>query len=200
VADLRDDSVALIFGIRRRIGFVVPDVVIEEQQRDELSITQHPVEKGSPISDHAFKNPVRVDMSCGFSDSTRGVGWSREAYEALLELQIKREPFSVTTGKRTYKNMLVKGIAAATDQRSEHSLMATVSLEEVIIVSTSSTSSSDQASPESTAPSSDQGAQQAAPLPPERPTGVGSEIPTPPARPSEFLAGNVGPAGGTAPT
>lgn len=200
MADLKDDSTALIFGVRRSFGFIVPDVVIEENQRDELTITQHPVEKGSPISDHAFKVPVRVDMQIGFSDSSGGAGWAREAYEMMLSLQIKREPFSVTTGKRTYNHMLVRSIAVQTDQRTEHALMATVGLEEVIIVSTSSTSSSDQASPESTAPSADQGAQQAAPLPPDRPTGVGGETPTPPSRPSEFFAGNVGPAGGTAPT
>lgn len=176
MATLQDDGAALIFGVRRRIGFVVPDVVIEESGKDELTITQHPVEKGSPISDHAFKNPVRVDMQCGFSDSRGGVGWSREAYEALLELQYMREPFSVTTGKRTYSNMLVRGIAASTDQRTEHALMATVSLEEVIIVSTSSTSSADQKSPQSTAPSQNEGPRQLQ------------------------SAGLVGPAGGTAPT
>lgn len=161
MADLKDDATALIFTNRRKIGFVIPDVVIEEQQRDELTITQHPVEKGSPISDHAFKNPVRVDMQCGWSDSKGGVGWSREAYEMLLGLQKQREPFSVTTGKRTYSNMLVKSIATTTDQRTEHSLMASVGLEEVIIVSTSSAvSAGNQSQPQSTTPSTDQGSKQ----------------------------------------
>jgi hypothetical protein len=202
MADLKDDFTALIFGTRRRIGFILPDIVIQEQGRDELTVTQHPVEKGSPISDHAFKVPVRVDMQCGFSDSTKGkgTGWSRDAYAALLMLQKLREPFSVTTGKRTYNNMLIKSIAQETDQRTEHSLMVSVGLEEVIIVSTSSTSASDQASPESTASSTNEGNRQAEALPVDRPIGVGGEIPTPPERPSEFFAGNVGPAGGTAPT
>ena len=48
---------ALISSPVRSIGTVIPDVVIEEAHRDELIITQHPVEKGATITDHAFARP-----------------------------------------------------------------------------------------------------------------------------------------------
>ena len=60
---------AMILGGSRQIGTIIPEVVIEEMHRDRLIITDHPVESGAAISDHAFKMPVEVDMRVGWSDS-----------------------------------------------------------------------------------------------------------------------------------
>ena len=38
----------------RNIGGIFPDVTTEEIHRDELQITQHPVETGAPVTDHCF--------------------------------------------------------------------------------------------------------------------------------------------------
>ncbi len=61
---------ALITGPGRSIGTLIPDVIVGEAHRDELIITQHPVEGGGIISDHAFLRPVEVEMQIGYSDST----------------------------------------------------------------------------------------------------------------------------------
>lgn len=165
---------ALITGPGRSIGTLIPDVVVGEAHRDELIITQHPVEGGGIISDHAFLRPVEVEMQIGYSDSTgRYVGYSRDAYERMRALQKSRRPINVSTGKRRYKNMLVRSIAVVTDSHSENILMATVSLQEVIIVSTQTTSTgsdttkpadskSDQASPSTTGSTTDKGSQEPA--------------------------------------
>ncbi len=163
---------ALITGPGRSIGTLIPDIVVAEAHRDELLITQHPVEGGGIISDHAFKRPAEVEMQIGYSDATgRYVGYSRDAYEALLAIQAARRPINVSTGKRRYRNMLVRGISTITDGHSANILMATVSLQEVIIVSTKTTgtgsdttkaadSPSDQASPSTTGGVTDMGSQQ----------------------------------------
>lgn len=131
-------SYALFFRSPRMIGTIVPDVVIQEDHRDELVITDHPVETGATISDHAFKRPVEVEMHCAWSDSTGGYeGYSIAVYEMLRALQQQREPFSVSTGKRQYSNMLINGLSVTTDGASEKILSCTVALREVIIVSTS---------------------------------------------------------------
>ena len=39
----------------RRIGLIVPSVVISEKHNDTLEITEHPVEVGAAISDHAYR-------------------------------------------------------------------------------------------------------------------------------------------------
>jgi hypothetical protein len=42
----------------------IPDATIEEVHNDELEITDHPVEKGTTISDHAFKRPSELIDHC----------------------------------------------------------------------------------------------------------------------------------------
>lgn len=53
-------------------------VTIEEVSQDELEITEHPIEQGSPISDHAYKRPAEVIIRCAWSNSPPpgGVGSS----------------------------------------------------------------------------------------------------------------------------
>lgn len=53
----------------RRLNTIVPDVTVEESHSDRLTVTQHPVAKGTPISDHAFKNPATITMRIGFTNA-----------------------------------------------------------------------------------------------------------------------------------
>lgn len=133
----------------RSIAGIIPSVVIEEQHTDDLMITQHPVESGADVTDHAVKMPAQVTMSCGFGQSGSNiVGASlfqpspRDAYNLLLSLQASKQPFDVITGKRSYKNMLVKRLTVVTDQETENVLMVDVELQEIIMVDTSTTGSS----------------------------------------------------------
>lgn len=48
---------------------IVAQAVIEEAHEDELEITDHPVEVGSVISDHAYLRPARVTIRCAWSNS-----------------------------------------------------------------------------------------------------------------------------------
>lgn len=133
----------------RRIGVLVPDVVISEKHQDALEITEHPVEIGAAISDHAYKKPSEVTMELGFSSGgslldfadTSNIGITaglspREIYRQLLDLQETRQPFEVITGKRTYQNMLIRAIEVTTDKNSEHVLMCTLTLRELNMTAT----------------------------------------------------------------
>jgi len=119
----------------RSIDKIIPNVVVEEMHRDRLSITSHPVEIGAAITDHAFKEPRELVMRCGWSNSTGGYeSFIQNTYTTLLNLQLERRPFAVSTGKRQYNNMLIADITVTTDAASEYILMATVQLQEVILV------------------------------------------------------------------
>jgi len=54
-------------------GTLLPDIiahaVIEESHIDRLEVTEHPVEQGASISDHAFKQPAFVSLLMGWSNS-----------------------------------------------------------------------------------------------------------------------------------
>lgn len=51
----------------------MPDIkamaVIRERHMDQLEITDHPVEQGASISDHAFKRPAEVTLEIAWSNS-----------------------------------------------------------------------------------------------------------------------------------
>ncbi|HDU2896812.1 TPA: hypothetical protein RFF92_001641 [Klebsiella aerogenes] len=142
----------------RRIGLIVPSVVVSEKHSDTLEITEHPVETGAPVSDHAYKRPSEVVMEVGFAGGgslldfidTSSLGLKlglspKETYQQILDLQSSRIPFDVVTGKRLYSNMLIRAIEVTTDRTSENVLMAVLTLREVIITQTQQISVADKA-------------------------------------------------------
>lgn len=153
---------AILVKPKRSFGPFEMQVVLEEVHSDDLEITDHPVEQGAIISDHAYKRPAEVRIMGGWSDSPvipdvfravaavpgatvegvqslikgNNVGQGRDIYAKILKLQSERTPFDVYTGKRTYTDMLIKSVNMTTDKDTEHSLLLTVTLRQVIIVNT----------------------------------------------------------------
>lgn len=159
------------FRSRRKIADFTAQVTVEEDHEDDLAITKHPVEQGAPITDHAYKEPARLRLVVGWSNSgdgssEQGDDYVRAIYARLLELQKTREPFSVTTGKRQYSNMLFASLGTTTTQETENSLIVVASLQEVIIVQTQAVTVPPrdvQANPEETADTTNAGSKQAVP-------------------------------------
>lgn len=106
-------------------------VTVEESGSDGLEITQHPVQRGAAITDHAFKKPASVTVKCVFGDADQSL---EETYRQLLSLQSTREPFDVVTGKRSYSNMLLKDLDVTTDVLTERVLAVSAGLQEIILV------------------------------------------------------------------
>jgi hypothetical protein len=138
---------AFFMPARRSIGGIVAQVTIDEQASDDVQITEHPVEQGAPIADHAFKRPSVVTIRAGW---TRQYAWDLSAesgvYGLLLSWQAALLPFDVATGKRHYTNMLIERLQVTTDNHTEFALMATITCRQVIIVSTSTTTAAQTAS------------------------------------------------------
>jgi hypothetical protein len=140
-----------IFVRPRKIGSFVADVTIEERHEDVMRVTEHPVERGSNISDHAYKQPAKVIIKCGWSNSSLHVAdilssgdllslidpdYVKTVYARFLSLQSSRSLFGVQTGKRAYTNMIITRLSAVTDDKSENALMLTVECQEVIMATT----------------------------------------------------------------
>ena len=162
----------------RMIGGIVAEVTITESHEDDIQITEHPVEQGAPIADHAFKRPSQVSIRAGWSVGG-SVDLSAETgvYGLLLSWQAALMPFDVITGKRGYANMLIERLAVETDSHSEWALLANIVCRQVIIVTTQvkeavgqSESAGNQASPETTGQEKDRGEQQ----PTANPKGEGA--------------------------
>lgn len=125
---------------RRHLGKIVAQVTIDETARDDLTITEHPVELGAAITDHAYKNPAEVTIRCGWSNSSEiaagDESYVAAVYKQLLALQVSRIPFNIQTGKRLYHNMLFRSLSQVTDEKTEATLMLTAICREIIIVQT----------------------------------------------------------------
>lgn len=155
---------------QRLIGTFIPDVTIEEQSVDELEITDHPVEQGAAITDHAFKRPARVTMRTGWTNSRPGGNPIRvqTIYAGLLALQQTRIPFIVITGKRLYKNMLLERLLIVTDEKYENALSCVADCREILLATTQVLTVPDAGvmkSPETTAAVVNTGTKSAIPAP-----------------------------------
>lgn len=162
---------------------IVAQVTIEEIGHDELEITDHPIEFGSVISDHAFKRPAEVIIRCAWSnsgsigvdtilglatnDSTltgNAIGQASNIYDKLLALQVSGIPFDVWTGKRQYTDMLFKSLTCTTDRLHENSLLISAHCRQLLIVNTQQITvpinTQAQGDPQSTTPTQDKGQQQ----------------------------------------
>jgi len=170
----------------KKIGAIAIQVAVEETHEDEMQVTEHPVERGAEIADHAFKrNPV-VTIQCGWSNSDYAALLSTAegtffggalpsseyiqlVYSQLLELQETARPFSVMTSMRIYDSMLFKSLVVKRDPRTGNALMAQATFKAVRIVDTRVTSlpaRSDQAQPAKTAETENTGVKAALPATP----------------------------------
>lgn len=141
----------------RRIGMIVPTVVVSENHSDNLEITEHPVEYGSNIADHAYRKPAQVKMEVGFAGGGAWVDIPRdgisgmlfppdpaEVYQQLVDLQASCSPFDVVTGKRKYSNMLIQSMEVVTTNLNENVLSATLTLREVMMSYTAEWNTADK--------------------------------------------------------
>lgn len=158
----------------RSIHGIIPQVVVEEKHRDELVITNHPVQNGANITDHAYKQPAMLALRYGWSTSGAlysldlGAPSVEDVYDMLLKLQESRQPFDVITGKRNYSNMLIRSIDLVTDKTTEKSIIVDMLLQQVIIVETQTTtlqSVANMSMPDKTAPITNAGVKQPVPVP-----------------------------------
>lgn len=140
---------------KSKIGPVSLQATLEEVFNDSIQITEHPIELGASVADHAYIRPIELVMRCAFTNSSAaaltsvasslfgssmaGASAVDDAYSQLLKLQQSLAPFSVTTSRRNFDNMLITSLATTTDSRNSNSLFITVNMRQIFIVSTQTT-------------------------------------------------------------
>lgn len=184
---LQQGADAIVVRPKRSIAAFTAYVVLKESHNDELQITDHPLEKGTMVSDHAFKRPAEVTIEFAYSNSPiRGslidgaVGGLRstvsgvqailsgnassqvrDIYQRLVVLQESAILFDVFTGKRRYQNMLIRALSTVTDKTTENSLVVTAICRQVFVVSSQtvklSAEAAAQLNPEVTNPTANSG-------------------------------------------
>ncbi len=126
------------------------DAILHAEHAHELRRTEHPVQTGANITDHAYKLPARVVLEIGMSDamdSYQPNGWesasskSVAAFQTLLDLQRSRQLVTLTTRLATYENMLVESVSATDTSKTLYGLRATVTFSEIFLATATATSS-----------------------------------------------------------
>lgn len=147
-------------------GGIIPDVTISEMHADRVTVTQHPVDAGANIADHAIVEPPVLHCVFGWSDSSavlnaafsgsilKGIETTADIYNWLLAAMQQRILFDLSTGKRKYADMLITDLKTTSTAETENVLIIEVSFQKVFLVSTQSTtlSAARQREPERTAP------------------------------------------------
>lgn len=130
--------------VKSNLGGFFFDAIFSTDTEHGLTITQHPVQTGANISDHAFVNPIRIGMQVGVSDAmgyrygadygSDGMTKSVQAYRQLCKLQELRIPMQVVTRLNTYNNMLIESIEVSDDVSTLCAFKANVNLVQVLVV------------------------------------------------------------------
>lgn len=115
------------------------DAVFRTDHMANVTVTQHPVQTGAAISDHAYSEPDEVTLEIGMSDavSYAGTNHSINAYSQLRAIMDKREPVTLITRLRSYKNMVITSMSAPDDYTTMNALKATIYFRQVEMVSVS---------------------------------------------------------------
>lgn len=125
------------------------DAVITAAHEQELRTTEHPVQTGASISDHAYIMPARLVLEIGMSDAmdayfspstwTGSSSKSVAAYQTLLALEFARIPVTVTTRLRTYTNMIIRVVNPQENAKTIGGLRARVEFLQIFLATTQTT-------------------------------------------------------------
>lgn len=172
-ANILDDASATDYAPATAYFF---DAIIRMEHTSSLRITEHPVQTGANISDHAYLLPAHLVLEIGMSDAmdtfikgqfSDNPSKSVSTLQTLKRLQARRTTLTVTTRLNTYKNMLIEQIVAPDDFKTSTSLKCSVIMKEIITADVSVVSVS--ASPNVTG-STNKGPVQATTLTPQQTT------------------------------
>ena len=118
------------------------DAFTKENHVGSVRVTEHPVQGGSNISDHAYNLPDKLTLEVLVSDSVQPIvagqftnknTKSISAYEILRGLKERRALVSVRTRLHYYTNMIIENMSVSDDYKSANSLRCTVSLRQVMM-------------------------------------------------------------------
>lgn len=123
------------------------DAVLRAEHRRELKTTEHPVQTGAVLTDHAYLLPAKITLEIGMSDAMQSYQtgqWSSDpsksvsAFQTLLNLQKGRALLTLSTRLNTYKNVLIQSISAVESDQTRASLRATVTFVELFVATVTS--------------------------------------------------------------
>ena len=118
-------------------GYVTFDAILKTEHSASVTLTQHPVQIGAQISDHAIVEPEEITLEVGVSDASRGDGYCVTFFQTMMGVLHQREPVTLGTRLMTYPDMVLVSISAPDDYTTMHALKLTMMFQRVRVVSVS---------------------------------------------------------------
>lgn len=121
---------------------IVADAITQVHPKHTSSITSHPVESGSNISDHIFTNNVVIDVMGEFSSSpvnkvqSNLVGYEnnsrdQEAWGVLYKIYSQEQPLTIVSRFQVYENCFITALTALDEVDTGETLRFSMTLEQV---------------------------------------------------------------------
>jgi len=142
ILDLNDPKIKSKVYVKTNIGGWFFDAYLRMTHSSQLKMTEHPVQAGASLTDHAFLQPRTLTIEVGMTDVAQsyipgqfsgGQSRSIQAYRVLMDLQAMRIPIQVHTRLHLYQNMLIEVLSAPDDYTTRHGLRCSVTFKEVLV-------------------------------------------------------------------
>ena len=118
------------------------DAVLAADHYTSLRITEHPVQIGASIVDHAYAVPARIVLEVLMSDVldsfihgqyATDASKSVSAYRTFKAIQARRLPLTLNTHLDTYENMLIEDVRATDTNETVAGARMTVVFRQIIM-------------------------------------------------------------------
>ena len=149
-------------GGQTRIGDVVIDCTLKETIKQSSEVTEHPIESKTAISDHIFKNPLRVSIEGYITDSPIKIMGlfetplqnnspakllnsfrsfvpfvdtekpSRQAYKLLQSIWKERQLINLVTKMEAFNDMCIESLEFSSDEDTGGRLQFTAELVQIV--------------------------------------------------------------------
>ena len=117
--------------LRTSSGTVYFDALLHADHNATVIPTQHPVQTGAAITDHAYMAPKEITLEVGMTDVVSGTGASARAYQQFLTIMAERDLVTVVTRLGAYQDMLLTAISVPDDYTTMNSLRCTLTFTEI---------------------------------------------------------------------
>jgi hypothetical protein len=138
-------------------SFIVTlDACMAQSHEESNEVTQHPIELGAKISDHAFKNPDELKLEGIISNTplkylfdtlTMDSDYALQQYEKLRDLMDKRYIATVLTSLWSYDSMILYNLSAPRTAANGNSILVNLSFRRIEIVASATVAAPDSSIP-----------------------------------------------------
>jgi len=129
------------------VGGIEFDALIEEERVLEADSPDYPVEDGFTVNDTIILKPLTLSMTLFVSDTPvtwkkighGGAGWTDTVIQRLESLYFAKQPVTIITTDKTYKNMAIVSISISKSKEIGYARQIPISFKEIRVTQSKTT-------------------------------------------------------------